>query len=94
MTREEDIQQEGRDARRTSAGGRKRRHSDSDEPGEDPPEPQDPNMQPLPEENEKNTHRRTRSTFSTSVMKGQVSIRLFMVRHNNAETEGLRHFLS
>jgi hypothetical protein len=40
--------------------------SDSDEPGEDPPE-QIPTCKPLlPEENEKNTHRRTRSTFSTS----------------------------
>jgi hypothetical protein len=54
---EEDISREENDNTR-----------DNDEEGEDPPETQDLNMQPLPEENEKNTHRRTRRTFSTSVM--------------------------
>jgi hypothetical protein len=67
---------------------------DSDEQVKIPPEPQDPNVQPLPEENEK--YQETRSTFSTSVMcERQVSIRLswsFAVSVTILLSRGLQHF--
>jgi hypothetical protein len=73
--------------------------SENDEEGDDPPETQDPNMQPLPEENEKKYPQENDKYFIQQVLcaKGQVSIAPFHGpwEHNKHRYRGEpRHFLS
>jgi hypothetical protein len=62
--------------------------SDDDEEDEDPPETQDPNMQPLPEENEKKYPQENDKYFLNKpyVRKDKFSLQLFMVLGNITST--------
>jgi hypothetical protein len=62
--------------------------SDNDEPDEDPPETQDPNMQQLPKENEKKYPQENEKYFLNKcyVRKDKFPLELFMVLGNITST--------